>query len=132
MVWRWDHRCGHNVLPLLLEDPAARVTRGSRAPVTADKGSSPLCTRSFKGVGQYQAPAGSERRATVLSQEGRKTLNKAPPNDEKRLRKAYKNKKPADHGACWWWSISPPPSGPWPWRPLRTWAPLHTTCPNDP
>ena len=42
---------GTGVLPLSVDDPGAKVTRGSRALVTADKGNDPLCVRSFAGVG---------------------------------------------------------------------------------
>ena len=44
--WSWVVRgrascCGHDVLPLSLDDPGAKVTCGSRALVTADKGNDP-------------------------------------------------------------------------------------------
>ena len=42
---------GTGVLPLSLDDPGAKVTRSSRALVTADKGNGPQCVRSFAGVG---------------------------------------------------------------------------------
>ena len=103
----------------------AKVTRGSRALVTADKGNGPLRVRSFAGVGagpvvHRLAPHPcSERRqerwisetsrsssasgvgktdhwATALSRDGRKVLDKALPNDEERLRALYE--KLADHG----------------------------------
>ena len=38
---------GTGVLPLSLDDPGAKVTRSSRALVTADKGNGPQCVRSF-------------------------------------------------------------------------------------
>ena len=104
----------------------AKVTRGSRALVTADKGNGPLRVRSFAGVGagpvvHRLAPhpcsqrwqerwvsrtstsssasgvGKSEHWATALSQEGRKVLDRALPNDEERLRALYK--KLADHGS---------------------------------
>ena len=43
--------CGHDVLPLSVDDPVAKVTRSSRTPVTADKGNDPPRVRSFAGVG---------------------------------------------------------------------------------
>ena len=51
---------GTGVLPLSLDDPGAKVTCGSRALVTADKGNDPLCVRSFAGVGagSGRPPAG--------------------------------------------------------------------------
>ena len=50
--WSWVVRgrascCGHDVLPLSVDDPVAKVTRSSRALVTADKGNGPQCVRSF-------------------------------------------------------------------------------------
>ena len=43
---------GTVVLPLSVDDPGgAKVARGSRALVTADKGNGSLCVRSFAGVG---------------------------------------------------------------------------------
>ena len=42
---------GTGVLPLSADDPGAKVTCGSRALVTADKGNGPQCVRSFAGVG---------------------------------------------------------------------------------
>ena len=47
MVRGWASCCGHDVLPLSLDDPGGVVTRGSRALVTADKGNGPLRVRSF-------------------------------------------------------------------------------------
>ena len=47
VVRGWASCCGHDVLPLSLDDPGGVVTRGSRALVTADKGNGPLCVRSF-------------------------------------------------------------------------------------
>ena len=51
---------GTGVLSLSLDDPGAKVTRSSRALVTADKGNGPQCVRSFAGVGAEPAcpPAG--------------------------------------------------------------------------
>ena len=43
----WASCCGHDVLPLSLDDPGGVVTRSSRALVTADKGNGPQCVRSF-------------------------------------------------------------------------------------
>ena len=103
----------------------ARVTRGSRALVTADKGNGPLRVRSNAYVGagpvvhrlalhpcnerwqerwisrtstSSSAPGvgKAEHWATALSQEGRKVLDRTLPNDEERLRALYK--KLADHG----------------------------------
>ena len=42
---------GAGVLLLSVDDPGARVTCGSRALVTADKGNGPLCVRSNAYVG---------------------------------------------------------------------------------
>ena len=42
---------GTVVLPLSLDDPGAKVTCGSRALVTADKGNGPQCVRSNAYVG---------------------------------------------------------------------------------
>ena len=42
---------GTGVLPLSSDDPGARVVRGSRALVTADKGNGPLRARSNASVG---------------------------------------------------------------------------------
>ena len=47
VVRGWASCCGHDVLPLSLDDPGGVVTRSSRALVTADKGNDPLCVRSF-------------------------------------------------------------------------------------
>ena len=47
----WASCCGHDVLPLSLDDPGGVVTRGSRALVTADKGNDPPRVRSFAYVG---------------------------------------------------------------------------------
>ena len=46
VVRGWASRCGHDVLPLYVDDPGGVVTRGGRAPVTADKGNDPLRVRS--------------------------------------------------------------------------------------
>ena len=51
VVRGWASCCGHDVLPLSLDDPGGVVTRSSRALVTADKGNGPQCVRSFAGVG---------------------------------------------------------------------------------
>ena len=51
VVRGWASRCGHDVLPLYVDDPGGVVTRGGRAPVTADKGNDPLRVRSSAGVG---------------------------------------------------------------------------------
>ena len=96
----------------------AKVARGSRALVTADKGNGPLRVRSYAGVGagpvvHRLAPHPcSERRqerwisrtstsssapgvgksedwATALSWDGQKVLDRALPNDEDRLREVY-------------------------------------------
>jgi len=96
--------------------------------VTADKGNDPpLLVRSFAGVGaepfaegwprtrrtrgachaggrhrrlhRYRAPARSEHWATTLSWEDRKTLGRALPNDEDRLREVSQH--------YWWWPTSP-------------------------
>ena len=99
---------GTGVLPLSVDDPGARVTCGSRALVTADKGNDPSSVRSNAGVGagtglstgwprthaardgtkmniedikvlrRHRASARSEHWATALSQEGRKILERAP------------------------------------------------------
>ena len=53
--------------------------------------------RRHRGLHRYQASARSEHWATALSQEGRKVLERALPNDEERLRALYK--KLADHGS---------------------------------
>ena len=53
--------------------------------------------RRHRGLHRYQASARSEHWATALSQEGRKVLDRALPNDEERLRALYK--KLADHGS---------------------------------
>lgn len=50
--WSWVVRgrascCGHDVLPLSVDDPGGVVTRSSRTLVTADKGNGPQCVRSF-------------------------------------------------------------------------------------
>ena len=47
VVRGWASCCGHAVLPLSLDDPGAKVTCGSRALVTADKGNGPQGVRSF-------------------------------------------------------------------------------------
>ena len=47
VVRGWASCCGHDVLPLSLDDPGGVVTRSSRALVTADKGNGPQCVRSF-------------------------------------------------------------------------------------
>ena len=94
----------------------ARVTCGSRALVTVDKGNGPLCVRSFAGVGAGAGPstgwprthaarggrrdghrglhlrrasARSEHWATALGRDGRKVLGRALPNGEDRLREVY-------------------------------------------
>ena len=96
----------------------AKVTCGSRALVTADKGNSPQCVRSFAGVGagpvvhrlalhpcserwqerwisrtsrSSSAPGvgKSEHWATALSRDGQKVLDRALPNEEDRLREVY-------------------------------------------
>ena len=111
--------------PCLRMIRGAKVTCGSRALVTADKGNGPLCVRPFAGVGagmvvhwlalthaarggrrdgyrgyrslhRHPASARSEHWATALSRQGRKVLDRALPNDEERLRALYK--KLADHG----------------------------------
>ena len=46
VVRGWASCCGHDVLPLSLDDPGAKVTCSSRALVTADKGNGPQCVRS--------------------------------------------------------------------------------------
>ena len=103
----------------------AKVTCGSRALVTADKGNGPPRVRSFAGVGAEPvvhrlAPYRLDREAagemdiedievfigidvgktdhwaTALSRDGRKVLDKPLPNDEARLRSLYS--KLADHG----------------------------------
>ena len=103
----------------------ARVTCGSRALVTADKGNGPLRVRSNAYVGagpvvhrlalhpcnerwqerwisrtstssSVPGVGKAEHWATALSQEGRKVLDRTLPNDEERLRALYK--KLADHG----------------------------------
>ena len=124
VVRGWASCCGHDVLPLSLDDPGAKVTCGSRALVTADKGNGPLCVRSFVTWVRNRSSTGwphthaarggtkmntedievfigidvgkSEHWATALSREGRKVFDKALPNDEERLRALYK--KLADHG----------------------------------
>ena len=117
---------GAGVLPLSVDDPGAKVTCGSRALVSADKGNGPLCVRSFAGVGaepvvhrlalhpcserwqerwisrtsRSSSASGvgkSEHWATALSRDGRKVFGRALPNDEERLRALYK--KLADHGS---------------------------------
>ena len=118
---------GTGVLPLSLDDPGAKVTYGSRALVTADKGNGPQCVRSFAGVGaggrpvhrlashpcserrhddeyrghrglhRHRASARSEHWATALNRDGRKVFDRALPNDEERLRALYE--KLADHGS---------------------------------
>ena len=104
----------------------AKVTCGSRALVTADKGNGPQCVRSFAGVGagpvvhrlalhpcserrhedgyrghsslhRHRASARSEHWATALSRDGRKVFDRALPDEEERLRALYK--KLADHGS---------------------------------
>ena len=45
--------------------------------------------RRHRGLHRYQASARSEHWATALSQEGRKVLERALPNDEGRLREVY-------------------------------------------
>ena len=109
---------GTGVLPLSLDDPGAKITCGSRALVTADKGNDPPRVRSNAGVGagpvvhrlaphpcsqrrqerrisrtsrSSSAPGvgKSEHWATALSREGRKVFDKALPNDEERLREVY-------------------------------------------
>ena len=116
---------GTVVLPLSLDDPGAKVTCGSRALVTADKGNGPQCVRSnayvsagpvvhrlalhpcserrhedeyrgHRGLHRHRASARSEHWATALSRDGRKVFDKALPNDEERLRALYE--KLADHG----------------------------------
>ena len=111
--------------PCLLMIRGARVTCGSRALVTADKGNGPLRVRSNAYVGagpvvhwlalhpgarggrrdgyrghrrlhRHRASARSGHWATALSQEGRKVLDRTLPNNEERLRALYK--KLADHG----------------------------------
>jgi len=107
---------GAGVLLLSVDDPGARVTCGSRALVTADKGNGPLCVRSNAYVGagpvvhrlapyrldreaagemdiedievlrRHRASARSGHRATALSREGRKVLDRALAGDEDRLR----------------------------------------------
>ena len=47
----WASCCGHDVLPLSVDDPGGVVTRSSRTLVTADKGNDPLCVRSNAYVG---------------------------------------------------------------------------------
>jgi len=47
VVRGWASCCGHDVLPLSLDDPGGVVTHSSRALVTADKGNGPQCVRSF-------------------------------------------------------------------------------------
>ena len=118
MVRGWASCCGHAVLPLSLDDPGAKVTCGSRALVTADKGNGPLCVRSNAYVGagpvvhrlalhpcserrqerwisetsRSSSASGvgkSEHWATALSRDGQKVLDKALPNDEDRLREVY-------------------------------------------
>ena len=118
---------GPGVLPLSVDDPGAKVTRSSRALVTADKGNGPQCVRSnaYMGAGpavhrlapyqldreaagemniedievlrRHRASARSEHWATALSRDGRRVLDRALPNDEERLRALYK--KLADHGS---------------------------------
>ena len=103
--WSWVVRgrvscCGHDVLPLSADDPGAKVTRSSRALVTADKGNGPQCVRSnaYMGAGpavhrlapyqldreaagemniedievlrRHRASARSEHWATALSRDG--------------------------------------------------------------
>ena len=121
----WASCCGHDVLPLSLDDPGGVVTRGSRALVTADKGNDPSSVRSNAYVGagpvvHRLAPHPCSERwqerwisrtsrsssapgvgktdhwATALSRDGRKVLDRALPNDEARLRSLYG--KLADHG----------------------------------
>ena len=119
MVRGWASCCGHDVLPLSADDPGgAKVTCGSRALVTADKGNGLLCVRSNAYVGagpvvHRLAPHPCSERwqerwisrtsrsssvpgvgktdhwATALSREGRKVLERALPNDEDRLREVY-------------------------------------------
>ena len=43
--------CGHDVLPLSVDDPGGVVTRSSRTLGSADKGNDPPRVRSFAGVG---------------------------------------------------------------------------------
>ena len=104
----------------------AKVTRGSRALVTADKGNGPLRVRSFVTWVRDRSSTGwpridlterwqerwisrtstsssvpgvgkSEHWATALSRDGRKVFDRALPNDEERLRALYE--KLADHGS---------------------------------
>ena len=95
----------------------AKVTCGSRALVTADKGSVPLRVRSFVTWVRDRSSTGwpcthaarggtkmdiedievfigidvgkSEHWATALSRDGRKVFDRALPNDEDRLREVY-------------------------------------------
>ena len=101
-------------MPLSSNDPGAKVTCGSRALVTADKGNVPLRVRSFVTWVRDRSSTGwpcthaarggtkmdiedievfigidvgkSEHWATALSRDGRKVLDRALPNDEERLR----------------------------------------------
>ena len=153
---------GTGVLPLSVDDLGARVTCGSRALVTADKGNGPpqkgrgssqawVRDRSSTGwplhpgarggrrdgyrghrrLHRYRASARSGHWATALSQDGRKVLDRALAGDEDRLRETYQHLQEL-RGGCWWWSISPPPSGPWPWRWPSTWAAPWATRPDCP
>ena len=47
----WASCCGHDVLPLSVDDPGGVVTHSSRALVTADKGNDPSSVRSNASVG---------------------------------------------------------------------------------
>ena len=103
-------------MPLSVDDPGGVVTRSSRTLVTADKGNDPPRVRSNAYVGagpvvhrlapyrldreaagemdiedievlrRHRASARSGHRATALSREGRKVLDRALAGDEDRLR----------------------------------------------